>query len=91
MRCLKGRSRNGAVGWFPKSYVKMCEDSSQAEPEASTTAPISAQESLTKSPQTTPGETPSSPSAGAPSTAPICDTVSGLSPLFAPTFCFLNL
>uniref|UniRef100_F1KQL1 Intersectin-1 n=1 Tax=Ascaris suum TaxID=6253 RepID=F1KQL1_ASCSU len=73
----KGRSRNGAVGWFPKSYVKMCEDSSQAEPEASTTAPISAQESLTKSPQTTPGETPSSPSAGAPSTAPICDTVSG--------------
>uniref|UniRef100_A0A914ZW24 Intersectin-1 n=1 Tax=Parascaris univalens TaxID=6257 RepID=A0A914ZW24_PARUN len=73
----KGRSRSGAVGWFPKSYVKMCEDSSQAQPEASTTVPLSTQESLSKSPQTTPGETPSSPSAVVPSTAPICDTVSG--------------
>uniref|UniRef100_A0A914S4M6 SH3 domain-containing protein n=1 Tax=Parascaris equorum TaxID=6256 RepID=A0A914S4M6_PAREQ len=76
----KGRSRSGAVGWFPKSYVKMCEDSSQAQPEASTTVPLSTQESLSKSPQTTPGETPSSPSAVVPSTAPICDTVSASEP-----------
>ncbi|VDM43764.1 unnamed protein product [Toxocara canis] len=75
----KGRSQNGAVGWFPKSYVKMHEDSQRINSEVTSNAtPVSTEESFPKNiSQTTPGKNSSSPPAAAvPSEIPIYDTVS---------------